>query len=130
MKQIDLNNEIVIYQSEDGKTQLDVKTIGKHINNTLKEELDDGIPTVAKFATVQKEVTRRPRRLRISAVEHQSFHATYENAMKEIDEREGRLFQELHRADLSDLWRCGPLSQCRGEGRHVALSRHQEPFLQ
>ncbi len=85
MKQIDLNNEIVIYQSEDGKTQLDVKTIGKHINNTLKEELDDGIPTVAKFATVQKEVTRRPRRLRISAVEHQSFHATYENAMKEID---------------------------------------------
>ena len=85
MKQIDLNNEIVIYQSEDGKTQLDVKTIGKHINNTLKEELDDGIPTVAKFATVQKEVTRRPRRLRISAVEHQRFHATYENAMKEID---------------------------------------------
>ena len=27
----------------------DVKTIGKHINNALKEELDDGIPTVAKF---------------------------------------------------------------------------------
>ena len=67
MKQIDLNNEIVIYQSEDGKTQLDVKlegetvwlnrqqlaelfgrdvkTIGKHINNALKEELNDGIPT-------------------------------------------------------------------------------------
>jgi len=53
---LNLNNEIVIYQSEDGKTQLDVKlegetvwlnrqqlaelfgrdvkTIGKHINNT------------------------------------------------------------------------------------------------
>ena len=29
----------------------DVKTIGKHINNALKEELDDS--TVAKFATVQ-----------------------------------------------------------------------------
>ncbi len=29
----------------------DVKTIGKHINNALKEELKD-IPTVAKFATV------------------------------------------------------------------------------
>ncbi len=80
MKQVDLNNEIVIYQSEDGKTQLDVKlegetvwlnrqqlaelfdrdvkTIGKHINNALKEELNDGIPTVAKFATVQKEGTR------------------------------------------------------------------------
>ena len=74
MKQIDLNNEIVIYQSEDGKTQLDVKTIGKHINNALKEELDNGIPTVAKFATVQKEVTRHLRRQRISAVEHQQDH--------------------------------------------------------
>ena len=31
----------------------DVKTIGKHINNALKEELDNS--TVAKFATVQTE---------------------------------------------------------------------------
>ena len=28
----------------------DVKTIGKHINNALKEELDN-VPVVAKFAT-------------------------------------------------------------------------------
>ena len=35
----------------------DVKTIGKHINNALSEELH-GIPTVAKFATVQKEGPR------------------------------------------------------------------------
>ena len=34
-----------------------VKTIGKHIKNALKEELED-IPTVAKFATVQKEGKR------------------------------------------------------------------------
>ena len=32
----------------------DVKTIGKHINNALKEELQ-GLPTVANFATVQIE---------------------------------------------------------------------------
>jgi prophage maintenance system killer protein len=73
MQQIDLNNEIVIYQSEDGKTQLDVKlegetvwlnrqqlaelfdrdvkTIGKHINNALKEELNGASSVVAKFAT-------------------------------------------------------------------------------
>ena len=73
MQQIDLNNKIVIYQSEDGKTQLDVKlegetvwlnrqqlaelfdrdvkTIGKHINNALKEELNDASSVVAKFAT-------------------------------------------------------------------------------
>ena len=31
----------------------DVKTIGKHINNALKEELDNS--TVANFATVQNE---------------------------------------------------------------------------
>ena len=35
----------------------DVKTIGKHINNSLKEELC-GIPTIANFATVQVEGTR------------------------------------------------------------------------
>jgi len=35
----------------------DVKTIGKHINNALAEELR-GFPTVAKFATVQKEGER------------------------------------------------------------------------
>lgn len=35
----------------------DVKTIGKHINNALKEELS-GLATVANFATVQKEGDR------------------------------------------------------------------------
>lgn len=37
----------------------DVKTIGKHIGNALEEELDDSEnPTVANFATVQKEGIR------------------------------------------------------------------------
>lgn len=79
-ERLNLNNQIVLYQSEDGTIQLDVKlegetvwlnrqqmvelfgrdvkTIGKHINNALREELNDGISTVAKFATVQKEGTR------------------------------------------------------------------------
>ena len=35
----------------------DVKTIGKHINNALSEELKN-VPTVAKIATVQKEGQR------------------------------------------------------------------------
>ena len=34
----------------------DVKTIGKHINNALKEEVD--YSTVAKFAIVQREGNR------------------------------------------------------------------------
>jgi len=71
--------EIVIYQTQDGHTNLDVrlendmvwlnrqqmselfdrdiKTIGKHINNAMREELF-GISTVANFATVQKEGDR------------------------------------------------------------------------
>lgn len=70
------NSQLVIYQSQDGcvsvdvkvhdesvwlnRNQLaelfdrDVKTIGKHINNALKEELA-GIPVVAKFATTASD---------------------------------------------------------------------------
>ncbi len=66
------DKQIVIYRSADGNTRFevrlenetvwlqrqqlaelfgrDIKTIGKHINNVLKEELRD-IPVVAKFAT-------------------------------------------------------------------------------
>jgi hypothetical protein len=36
----------------------DIKTIGKHINNALKEGLDDVSSSVAKIATVQKEGVR------------------------------------------------------------------------
>ena len=72
------DNEIILYQP-DGNISLevrvenetvwlnrqqlallfdrDVKTIGKHINNALKEELKR-IPTVANFATVQQEGER------------------------------------------------------------------------
>lgn len=73
-------NEIVIFETEDkmitipvavgnetvwlNRNQMaelfdrDVKTIGKHINNALKEELESDKTTVAKFATVQKEGER------------------------------------------------------------------------
>lgn len=79
---MDTNNEIILYQPdasvslevrlEDETVWLnrnqiatlfdrDVKTIGKHINNALQEELA-GLPTVAKFATVQKEGEREVKR--------------------------------------------------------------------
>ena len=78
------NNEIVIFETEDKAVTLsvpveqetvwlnrnqmselfdrDVKTIGKHINNALKEELSADNSTVAKFATVQIEVEREVER--------------------------------------------------------------------
>jgi hypothetical protein len=39
----------------------DVKTIGKHINNDLQEELD-GLSTISKFATVQQKGYRNVER--------------------------------------------------------------------
>ena len=71
-----MKNEIVLFDNQDVKLEVnmkdetvwlnaeqmgllfgrDSKTIRKHINNTLKEELDNS--TVAKFATVQKEGNR------------------------------------------------------------------------
>ena len=71
-------NEIILFENQEVKLEVnlkdetvwlnrqqlaklfnrDIKTIGKHINNALNEELKD-IPTVAKFATVQTEGNRR-----------------------------------------------------------------------
>lgn len=77
-------NEIILYETADHAVKLnvntdgeivwlnraqlaelfdcDIKTIGKHINNALKEELVGVTATVANFATVQtegeREVTR------------------------------------------------------------------------
>ena len=78
------NSEIVIFETEDKQVKLpvavdnetvwlnrnqmselfnrDVKTIGKHINNALKEELSFDSSTVAKFATVQIEGEREVER--------------------------------------------------------------------
>ena len=76
-------NEIVLYQPNDAihlevrleeetvwlnRNQMsilfgrDVKTIGKHINNALREELQ-GLATVAKFAIVQNEGGRQVTRM-------------------------------------------------------------------
>ena len=85
-----VNSSIVIYTSEDGSTQLDVKlendtvwlsreqmsllfdrdykTIAKHINNALKEELE-GEPVVAKFAT-PKKYGRKEGMVQIQEVEY------------------------------------------------------------
>ena len=80
-------SNIVLFESSDGEVRLDVavdagkdeiwlnrsqmsllfdrdvKTIGKHIAKALKEELENSPkPTVAKFATVQKEGNREVER--------------------------------------------------------------------
>ena len=72
-----MKNEIILFENQNVKLEVnmkdetvwlnreqlaelfdrDVKTIGKHINNALKEELDNS--TVAKIATVQTEGNRK-----------------------------------------------------------------------
>jgi len=76
------DNELILFETEDRSVTLsvpvnqemvwlsrnqmaelfdrDIKTIGKHINNALREELDNS--TVAKFATVQNEGSREVER--------------------------------------------------------------------
>lgn len=78
-----IGNELILFETEDRAVTLtvpvnqemvwlsrnqmaelfdrDIKTIGKHINNALREELDNS--TVAKFATVQNEGGREVERL-------------------------------------------------------------------
>ena len=56
-------NQEMVWLSRNQMTELfdrDIKTIGKHINNALREELDNS--TVAKFATVQNEGGREVER--------------------------------------------------------------------
>lgn len=57
--EVRLENETVWLNREQLSTLFnrDKKTIGKHINSALQEELL-GLPTVAKFATLQKEGNR------------------------------------------------------------------------
>lgn len=57
--EVRLENETVWLNRQQIATLFDrdVKTIGKHISNALKEELD-GVPTIANFATVQIEGNR------------------------------------------------------------------------
>ena len=72
-----MKNEIILFENQNVKLEVnmkdetvwlnreqlatlfdrDVKTIAKHINNALREELDSS--TVAKFATVQNEGGRK-----------------------------------------------------------------------
>ena len=80
-----LNDKIIIYQSEDGKTQLDVKlegktvwltqaqmvelfqsskaTISEHIKHIIEDDELDANSTVRKFRTVQQEGKRQVSRI-------------------------------------------------------------------
>ena len=142
---------IILYQTPDGQTSLevklenetvwltrqqmamlfgrDVKTIGKHINNALREELA-GESVVAKFATPKKygrregfEQTQYPEYYSLEMITSVGYRVKSRNGI--IFRRwansvlkdylikgyavKNSLIQELRRTDLPDLGRAGPL---------------------
>lgn len=64
----------------------DIKTIGKHINNALREELSD-MATVAKFATVQTEGNR----LITRQVEYYRYYSAWEDFAGMVKASAGRV---------------------------------------
>lgn len=64
----------------------DIKTIGKHINNVLKEELIHEPSTIAKFAIVQKEADRHTGKLRevVRNIEHYNLDVIISVWMKKV----------------------------------------------
>ena len=101
-------NEIILFETEDKEIKLnvkvdrdtvwlnrnqmselfgrDVKTIGKHINNALREEMDNS--TVANFATVQNEGGRQVER----SIEYYSLEMIISVGYR-VNSRRGVLFR-------------------------------------
>ena len=144
---MDSNNQIIIYQTEDGQTQIDVrldndmiwltrqqiavlfgrdyKTISKHINNALKEELAGSV-VVAKFAnTTQHGAIDRTEQLDIGAKQVYRVHrprfrdrlsqgdGTYSNGDERTDATREGITKDARRSIL------GNWLQHKIEGRTV-----------
>lgn len=118
-------NEIIIFENQEVKLEVnmkdetvwpnreqlarlfdrDVKTIDKHINITLKEELDNSI--VANFATVQKESTREVTR----NIEYYNLDMIISVGYR-VKSKNGVIFRKWANKVLKDyllkgLYRCG-----------------------
>jgi len=114
-----LNDKIIIYQSEDGKTQLDVKlegetvwltqaqmvelfqsskaTISEHIKHIIEDDELDANSTVRKFRTVQQEGKRQVSRI-VAYYNLVKGYAINENIRKHQIAELRQLIQVLGRA--------------------------------
>ena len=133
------NGEIVVYQPDEitrlevrveGETvwlnrhQLadlfgrDVKTIGKHINNALKEELKN-MATVANFATLQKEGNRYVER----KVEYYNLDMILSVGYRVKSER-GIMFRQWANTVLKEFLLRGFAINHRIEALEASLNKH------
>ena len=97
----------------------DVKTIGKHINNALKEELA-GIATVANFATVQKEGDRTVTR----HVEYYNLDMILSVGYR-VKSSRGIEFRRWANSVLKEYLLKGHVINCRLEQIDTRLKKHE-----
>lgn len=98
----------------------DVKTIGKHINNALREELS-GLSTVANFATVQAEGTRTVKR----SVEHYNLDVIISVGYR-VKSQRGILFRQWANKVLKDYLLRGYAVNQRFERLEVRVAKAEE----
>jgi len=134
-------NEIVLYQPNDAirlevrleedtvwlnRNQMavlfgrDVKTIGKHINNALHEELQN-MATVAKFAIVQNEGSRRVTRM----IEFYSLDMILSVGYR-VKSNQGVLFRQWANSVLKEYLMKGYSVNQRFERLEQRVSRTEE----
>ncbi len=98
----------------------DVKTIGKHVNNALKEELSD-LSTVANFATVQKEGDRTVTR----QIEYYNLDAILSVGYR-VKSQRGIEFRRWSTSVLKDYLLKGYAINHRIEKLEKAVAEHSE----
>ena len=172
-------NQIVIYETEDGQTQIDVrldgetvwltrqqladlfnrnyKTISKHINNALKEELE-GEEVVAKFANTTQHGAMEGKTqtheveyfnlemvssvgYRVKSKRGVQFRKWANKVLKQYLIKGYAVNERMRHEQIGELRQLvgmlgrvhrheRAISQRGGEGRHVAISGYKEPFFQ
>ena len=119
-------DQITIYQTEDGQTQIDVRLENETVWLTqalmalLFEKTPQNITMHIRNAYNEGELDRKPTYKEYLQV--QWFCALWQ--------RKRRFVQKQYRTNLPNFWRRRALSERRGEGCHAALSGNKEPFIQ
>ena len=157
---------IILYQTPDGQTSLEVKlenetvwltqaqictlfdkskgTISEHISNVFKEgELAkdsvvrefrttaaDGKTYITKYYSLDVIISVG---YRVKSKRGTQFRIWANSVLKDYLIKgyavKNSLIQELHRTDLPDLGRAGPLSVYRRKSRCTSIPGYKEPFL-
>ena len=117
-------NKIVIYQTDDGQTQIDVRLENDTVwlNTSQMSILFD-----REESNIRRHIINVFKEGEL--VKENNVHFLHVNGVKKPVPFY-TLDVIISVGYISDLWRQGTLSQRRGESGHAALPRHEEPFVQ